>query len=135
MVAYEIARGGFIDKHVQHIRSVYGVRRAAILSSLEKHMPAGVSWTKPQGGLFIWAILPENIDAADILRDAVEERVAFVPGSPFYDDGSGKNTMRLNFSNATIENIEEGIARLGRVIRRAVTRSMTTTISTAGSGT
>ena len=129
MVAFEIARGGFIDKHVQHIRSVYGARRAAILASLEKHMPAGVSWTKPQGGLFIWAILPENIDAADILRDAVEERVAFVPGSAFYDDGSGKNTMRLNFSNATIENIEEGMARLGAVIRRALTRSVATPVA------
>jgi len=122
LVAYELARGGFLDKHVQYIRSVYGARRDAILAALAQHMPAGVRWTKPQGGLFIWAILPEHLDATDILREAIEERVAFVPGSPFYDDGSGKNTMRLNFSNATPEKIEEGIARLGAVVRRALER-------------
>jgi DNA-binding transcriptional MocR family regulator len=85
-------------------------------------MPEGVHWTRPQGGLFIWAILPENLNAVDILPDAVEERVAFVPGTSFYDDGSGQNTMRLNFSNAPPEKIEEGISRLGNVIRRALER-------------
>jgi DNA-binding transcriptional MocR family regulator len=85
-------------------------------------MPEGVRWTCPQGGLFIWAILPELMDATALLREAIEERVAFVPGAAFYDDGSGKNTMRLNFSNATPEKIEEGIARLGAVIQRALAR-------------
>jgi len=120
MVAYEIARGGFLDKHVQHIRAVYGARRDAILAALKRHMPPGVRWTKPQGGLFIWTILPEQMSATELLRTAIDERVAFVPGSAFYDDGSGQNTMRLNFSNATPERIEEGIARLGAVIRRAL---------------
>ncbi len=122
LVAFEMARGGFIDRHVQHIRSVYSVRRDAILAALKKHMPDGVRWTTPQGGLFIWAILPERLDAAEILRDAIEERVAFVPGSAFYDDASGQNTMRLNFSNATPERIEEGMNRLGRVVKRALAR-------------
>jgi 2-aminoadipate transaminase len=122
MVAFELARGGFLDKHVLHIRSVYGVRREAILAALAKHMPEGVRWTRPQGGLFIWAILPELMDATALLREAIEEKVAFVPGTAFYDDGSGKNTMRLNFSNATPEKIEEGIARLGAVIQRALAR-------------
>ncbi len=122
MVTYELAHGGFLNKHVQHIRSVYGARRDAILASLQKHMPAGVRWTKPQGGLFIWAVLPEHLNATDILMEAVDERVAFVPGSAFYDDGSGKNTMRLNFSNASPDKIDEGMARLGGVIRRALER-------------
>jgi 2-aminoadipate transaminase len=122
MVTYELAHGGFLDRHVHHIRSVYGERRAAILASLQKHMPPGVHWTRPQGGLFIWAILPENLNTADILPDAVEKRVAFVPGSAFYHDGSGQNTMRLNFSNATPEKIDEGISRLGDVIRQALER-------------
>jgi 2-aminoadipate transaminase len=122
MVAYELAHGGFLGKHVQYIRSVYGARRDAILASLQKHMPAGVRWTKPQGGLFIWAVLPEHLNATDILMEAINERVAFVPGSAFYDDGSGKNTMRLNFSNATPDKIDEGMARLGGVIRRALER-------------
>jgi 2-aminoadipate transaminase len=122
MVAYELAHGGFIDKHVPYIRSVYGARRDAILAALAKHMPPGVRWTRPQGGLFIWATLPEGLDTAVLLRDAIEELVAFVPGSAFYDDGSGSNTMRLNFSNASPEKIEEGMARLGRVVRRALAR-------------
>jgi len=122
MVAYELAHGGFLDRHVHHIRTVYGERRAAILAALQKHMPEGVHWTRPQGGLFIWAILPENLNSADLLPDAVEKRVAFVPGSAFYDDGSGHNTMRLNFSNASPEKIEEGISRLGDVIRQALER-------------
>jgi 2-aminoadipate transaminase len=123
MVAYEIGHGGFLDKHVQHIRSVYGTRRDAILASLQRHMPPGVRWTKPQGGLFIWAEVPEHLNTADILKEAVGELVAFVPGSAFYDDGSGQNTMRLNFSNASPEKIDEGMARLGGVIRRFLERN------------
>ncbi len=123
MAAYELAHGGFLDKHVLHIRAVYGARRDTILAALQKHMPEGVRWTRPQGGLFIWVILPECLDAAALLSDAVEERVAFVPGSPFFDDGSGKNTMRLNFSNAKPEMIEAGIARLGMVVKRALAKT------------
>ncbi len=122
MVAYELARGGFLDKHVQHIRAVYGSRRDAILAALTKYMPPGVSWTKPQGGLFIWAVLPEHLNTADLLKEAVDELVAFVPGIAFYDDNSGQNTMRLNFSNASPEKIDEGMARLGSVIARALKR-------------
>ena len=118
MVAYEVASGGFLDRHVRHIRSVYHVRRDAILAALKRHMPPGIRWTKPEGGLFIWVTLPEGVDAWAILPQAVDQKVAFVPGSAFYDDGSGKNTMRLNFSNATPEQIEEGISRLGKVFAR-----------------
>ena len=118
MAAYEIAHGGFLDKHTQLIRTVYKMRRDAVLSALEKYMPDGVSWTKPQGGLFIWALLPERVDAADVLQRAVEEGVAFVPGAAFYHDGSVRNSMRLNFSYAPPELIEEGIRRLGSVLKR-----------------
>jgi 2-aminoadipate transaminase len=120
MVAYEIAKGGFLNKHVQLIRSVYKERRNTIIAALEKHMPDGVRWTKPQGGLFIWAVLPQQMDAAAVLTRAVEEGVAFVPGAAFYHDGSGKNSMRLNFSFAPPEKIEEGIRRLGGVLKRKV---------------
>jgi len=120
MVAYEVARGGFLDRHVKHIRSVYRVRRDAILAALRRHMPPGVRWTKPEGGLFIWVTVPEGIDTWELLHEAVEHNVAFVPGAAFYDDGSGKNTMRLNFSNATPQQIEEGIERLGQVLARVV---------------
>ncbi len=118
MVAYEAARGGFLDRHVKHIRAVYRERRDAILAALEKHMPPGVSWTEPQGGLFIWAMLPEDFDSMVLLPDAIEHGVAFVPGVAFFDDGSGKNTMRLNFSYMPPDKIEEGIRRLAGVIAR-----------------
>lgn len=120
MVAYEVARGGFLDKHVRHIREVYRARRDAMLAALKRYFPAEVRWTHPEGGLFLWVMLPEHIDAAEVLREAVKEHVAFVPGTAFYPDGSGKNTIRLNFSNATPEKIEEGIRRLGRVLESIV---------------
>lgn len=117
MVAYEVARGGFLDRHVRHIRTVYRARRDAMLDALGRHFPAGVRWTKPHGGLFLWATLPPGIDASDVLKAALEQKVAFVPGANFYSDGSGTGTMRLNFSNSTPERIEEGIRRLGSVLR------------------
>ncbi len=124
MVAYEVGRGGFIDRHVLRIREVYGHRRDVMLGSLEKTLPnadqIGVKWTHPQGGLFLWVVLPPTMDAAALLDVAVGEKVAFVPGTSFFPGGGGKNTMRLNFSNATDEQIEEGIGRLGRAILRAI---------------
>ena len=121
MVTFEVGRGGFIDRHVHRIREVYGHRRNVMLAALEKAFPdpsLGVRWTRPLGGLFLWASVPEWMDTADLLKDAVKEKVAFVPGSPFFPGGGGHNTMRLNFSNARDEQIEEGIARLSRVVMR-----------------
>jgi 2-aminoadipate transaminase len=119
MLAYEVARSGFLDRHVRRLRTAYTERRDAMLSAMAATWPASVTWTKPAGGLFIWAALPERLDAAEVLRAALAEKVAFVPGSPFFPDGSGKHTLRLNFTNSTPPVIEDGIARLGRVITRA----------------
>jgi 2-aminoadipate transaminase len=118
MVAYETARGGFLDQHVRHIRQVYGERRNAMLSALERHAPPGVQWTRPHGGLFLWVTLPEGLDSKALLADALKEKVAFVPGNAFHPVGGGERTMRLNFSYCTPEVIEEGIRRLGGVIGR-----------------
>jgi 2-aminoadipate transaminase len=118
MVVYEVARGGFLDRHVRHVREVYGARRNAMLASLERHFPPGVRWTRPQGGLFLWVTLPEHLDSVDLLQDALKEKVAFVPGISFHPNGGGRNTMRLNFSYSRPEVIEEGIRRLGGVIAR-----------------
>ncbi len=118
MVAYEVAKDGFLEQHVRRIRQVYSHRRDVMLAALERHFPAEVQWTRPDGGLFLWAWLPEGMDAAELLKIAVDtQRVAFVPGHAFYPDGQGKNTMRLNFSNASPEMIEEGIRRLGLVLK------------------
>ncbi len=117
MVAYETARGGFLDRHVRRIREVYRVRRDAMLASLQRHFPAGVLWTRPQGGLFLWATLPRGVDAGALLQHALAEKVAFVPGAAFHPRGGGAHTFRLNFSYCRPEVIEEGIRRLGGVLR------------------
>jgi 2-aminoadipate transaminase len=125
MVAYEVARGGFLDRHVRFIRNVYRERRDAMLNALERYFPEGVRWTRPAGGLFLWVILPEHLNTTELLAEAIAERVAFVPGAPFHPDGSGQNTMRLNFSYMPPEKIEEGIKRLGRVLERALSQHVT----------
>jgi 2-aminoadipate transaminase len=117
MVAHEVAKGGFLNEHVKHIRKVYKERRDVMIETLAEHMPPGVIWTKPEGGLFLWATAPKCVDCQDLFEDAVKEKVAFVPGFSFYAEGGGYNSMRLNFSNADPEHINEGIARLARVMK------------------
>lgn len=118
MIAYEIGRFGYIDEHVKDICEVYHQRRDIMLEELEKHMPAGIQWTHPQGGLFLWITLPEGNDTVELMKFAIEEKVAFVPGESFFPCGGGENTMRLNFSNASEENLRIGIERLGKVIKQ-----------------
>lgn len=120
MVAYEVSRGGFIDRHIKVIKRVYGERRDVMLDAMETYFPDEVNWTHPDGGLFLWGTLPENLNSMDVLKIAIENKVAFVSGEPFYPCGGGKNTMRLNFSNASPENIRLGISRLGGVIHEMI---------------
>jgi 2-aminoadipate transaminase len=120
MVAYETARGGFLDRHVRRIREVYRPRRDAMLAALGRYFPAGVRWTRPQGGLFLWVTLTPGLDSSKLLEEALREGVAFVPGAPFFPGKGGKDTLRLNFSYCKPEIIEEGIRRLGAVVRRHV---------------
>jgi 2-aminoadipate transaminase len=89
-----------------------------MLDSLERYFPAGVRWTRPDGGLFLWIELPERISGEDLLRDALPERVAFVPGSPFFAAEPKFNFIRLNYSNSRPEVIEEGVRRIAAVLRR-----------------
>lgn len=118
MVAYQVARGGFLDSHVQYLRGKYHERRDAMLAALEAEFPPGVTWTHPKGGLFLWVTLPEDLDSHALLQAAVEDKVAFVPGDPFYPNPEdGRRHLRLNFSNASVEQIQEGIHRLGRTLR------------------
>ena len=117
MMAYEVVKDGFLEEHVRHIRQVYKERRDVMLAAMSHFFPPEVHWTRPQGGLFLWVTLPDWLDAADLFKRAVQHKVAFVPGASFYPDGSGHNTMRLNFSNAQPAQIEIGIERLGEAIR------------------
>jgi len=108
------------DDHVATIRDVYRARRDAMLDALATHMPKDVTWTKPEGGMFVWVTLPDRMNGADLLAQSLKsERVAFVPGSAFYADGSGTNTLRLSFSRADEPTIAEGIKRLGALISKA----------------
>jgi 2-aminoadipate transaminase len=118
MLAHQVASGGFIDRHVRRIRQVYRARRDCMIHALERAFPdsLGVRWTRPEGGLFLWIVLPQGLDASGLLAEAIEEKVAFVPGAAFHPLGGGENTMRLNFSNARETMIDEGIARLARVV-------------------
>lgn len=116
LIAYEVARTGFIDEHVKVIQRVYRERRDLMLAALAANFPPEVRWTHPGGGLFLWVTLPEGVDAADVLRRAIHEKVAFVPGAPFHPRGGGENTFRLNFSMMPPDKIQTGIARLGRVL-------------------
>jgi 2-aminoadipate transaminase len=118
MVANDICQRGILRSHVKPIRKVYGERRDAMLAAMEKHFPPDVTWTRPQGGLFLWVQLPEHVDATELLNIALQEKVAFVPGRVFYPNEGGKNAMRLTFATAGPEKIEEGIKRLGRALIR-----------------
>lgn len=125
LVAHEVARGGFLDRHIKVIRKCYHERRDVMLETMEELFPSSVHWTHPEGGLFLWGTLPEDMDASDVLRVAIERKVAFVPGYSFHPLGGGKNTMRLNFSNATPEKIREGITRLGYTLKENIAERST----------
>ncbi len=114
-------KGGYLLKHVAEVVEVYHKKRDKMLQMLEKYMPSGVKWTKPEGGLFLWVTLPEKIDATEMLKTALEERVAYVAGVDFYPPRDARrNDFRLNFSYSSFEQIEEGVQRLAATIKRAL---------------
>ena len=105
------------DAHLRRLRRLYCERLEAMLASIEHCFPAGTTWTRPEGGMFVWVQLPGGLDAEDLLADAMRERVAFVPGAPFYPADPRRDTLRLNFSNRPPLLIAEGMARLGGCLR------------------
>ena len=118
-VAYEVARDGFLDQHVKLIRQVYRERRDAMLQALRDYFPHEVTWTHPRGGLFLWVTMPQGTDSQSLLRAALAENVAFVPGDSFYANNGheGGRHMRLNFSFSQPEQIREGIRRLSVAVK------------------
>lgn len=117
LIAADFLRTGFFEKHIEEVKKTYKLKKDTMVSALEKYMPEGVTWTKPEGGLFLWVRLPEWMSADEMFADALRENVAYVIGSAFHCDGSGKNTMRLNFSYPTPEDIDEGIKRLAKAVK------------------
>lgn len=122
LVAYEAGKDGFIDEHVKVIRATYKERRDVMLETMEEVFPSEANWTKPEGGMFLWGILPAGMDAAEVLKVAVEKKVAFVPGFAFHPTGGGENTMRINFSYCNPETIREGITRLGMTLKEMLSK-------------
>lgn len=114
---YEYVAQGLLEPQIERIKADYLAKRNCMTQAMEQHFPVEVTWTKPDGGLFLWVQLPEHVSAKDLLPKAIEQKVAYVYGSPFFANGGGDNCLRLNFSNATLEQIVEGIKRLGKLFR------------------
>lgn len=114
-----------LDADIARILPVYRERRDAMLAALDVEMPAGVRWTRPAGGLFLWMTLPEKLSARTLLEECVRQNVAFVPGGAFYPNGGHENTLRLNYSNMPIERIREGVRRLASAVVKEMERSET----------
>ncbi len=109
-----------LEAHIAKIREAYGRQRGAMVEAIREHFPEGVSFTEPEGGMFLWITLPGGISSLKVFDRAIREKVAFVPGNPFYVSSGDVSTMRLNFSSVDEETIRTGIERLGRVIREFV---------------
>ncbi|KAA0012330.1 MAG: PLP-dependent aminotransferase family protein [Thermoplasmata archaeon] len=118
LIAYYYIKNGYMEKHIPKIVEMYRRKRDIMLNALEEYFPPGCKWTKPRGGMFLWAELPKHISTIEMFKDAINEKVAYVHGKAFHVDGSGENTMRLNFTNPADELVEEGIRRLASVIKR-----------------
>ncbi|MFC6281255.1 MULTISPECIES: aminotransferase-like domain-containing protein [Polaromonas] len=115
-MVHEVLKDGFLDQHVPTIRALYKAQRDAMLAALEANLAgSGVTWNKPDGGMFLWLKLPKGMNAVDLLPLAVERNVAYVPGAPFYSGTPEHNTLRLSFVTSTVEQINTGIAALAQV--------------------
>jgi len=118
MAVYEIVKDGFLDSHLPTVRELYRQQCNYMLDALQKEFPSSATWTRPEGGMFIWVTLPEGIDTNTLLQQAIEEKVAFVPGEPFYANAPApRNTLRLSFVTVPEDKIRTGVATLGRLIK------------------
>ncbi|AQG98087.1 2-aminoadipate aminotransferase [Burkholderia sp. KK1] len=119
-IVYEVVKDGFLDRHVPTIRALYRDQCHAMLDALERHMPAGVEWNRPEGGMFVWVKLPKHIDSMKLLEQAIAQNVAFVPGGPFFANEPERHTMRLSFVTVPPATIDAGVAKLGVLIRASI---------------
>jgi 2-aminoadipate transaminase len=117
LIAAEFMKRGLLPAQIENIRKIYAHKREAMLEALNKYMPKGVKWTKPEGGLFLWIKLPKKTSTTELFPKAIENKVAYVIGSAFHCNGKGQNTMRINFSYPTEQQIDEGIKRLANMIK------------------
>lgn len=116
-ILYDFIKKGNLKAHIPKIIECYSAKRNKMIEAIEKHFPENITFTRPEGGLFLWCELPEHMSASKLLPEAVKKKVTYVYGKPFFPDGIGDNTFRLNFSNAGIEQIEIAIENLGKVFK------------------
>jgi 2-aminoadipate transaminase len=116
----EYGRRGLLEEQAVRARELYGRRCALMLEALDRHVPGEARWTRPTGGFFTWVTFPEGFDTIELANEAMAEKVAVVPGAPFFTDGSGRNTLRLAFSKVDDDVIDEGVRRLAGVVRKAL---------------
>ena len=117
MAVYEIVKDGFLEEHLPNVREIYRAQGSCMLEAIQREFPATVTWTKPEGGMFIWLTLPEHIDSTKLLEKAIAQNVAFVPGAPFYSGAGRANTLRLSFATVPEDKIRTGIAILGKLLK------------------
>ena len=120
IAVHEVSKNDFLDEHVKLIRATYKERRDAMLEAMDELFPAEVTWTRPQGGMFLFVHLPEGMNATKLFEKAIERNVAYVPGAAFHAAGGGENTLRMNFSYSTPDTIREGIARLAILLKEEI---------------
>ena len=116
-MVYEVVKDGFLDRHVPEICALYADQCRVMLDALSRHFPASARWNRPEGGMFIWVKLPPGVDSSALLIKAIAQNVAFVPGAPFYANEPQTNTLRLSFVTVPPEKIEEGMTRLGKLVK------------------
>ncbi len=116
MVVHEAIKDGFLGQHIPTIRKLYSDQCQAMLAALTEFFPAAATWTRPEGGMFIWVTLPKHIDSMKLLDEAIAQNIAFVPGAPFYANNPECNTLRLSFVTVSPEKIREGVEKLGKLI-------------------
>jgi len=117
MIVHHYLTGYDVENHIQDIRDMYRIQRDCMVNMIKKYFPSDVKYTKPEGGMFLWVTLPEDMSSMELFEIAIKENVAFVPGEAFYSNNPETNTLRLNFSNSNKKKIEEGIKRLGHAIK------------------
>jgi len=122
-IVYEVVKDGFLEKHIPTIRDLYAKQCRAMLDALEEYFPTDVRWNVPEGGMFIWVTLPSHIDSAELLKQAIAQNVAFVPGAPFFCGAPQHNTLRLSFVTVPVEKIKIGVKKLGELISAEIKRA------------
>lgn len=121
-LVYEYVSQGLLEPHIERIKEDYRSKRDVMLESMQDLFPDGITWTTPEGGLFLWVTLPKGLSSKTLFAKAVEQKVAYVPGQPFFPHGEGENTLRMNFSNANHDQIREGVKRLAGVFKDGIAR-------------